>query len=332
VNSSIRVIRRGDIVVPSNLPHFVFHTKGGFISTPAAPPAVSHSSPFQSLHSLPLWAVKIALQFLLSLLNIFCWMTPLRNKKFTQNTAILSLSNCFAGGIFLMLSFGHLIPEAMSAFSELGMKNGPQESLKFTLLGFLLMLFVEKVAFSTHIDEGELLEDEKNAVLEVVGPPPAALAVSPTIGTATSKGSFQLNSAIILCIAMSVHSFFESAALGLASDSSSAIMMAASVGLHQPAESIALLVAFLKGGISTRDTYLCLLAFSCVGLCGTVAGVLIKSVASQSVEAIVLAITAGTFIFVGATEVLYSYSKFILFGLHIFSLFVVTNQQIRWQH
>ena len=60
------------------------------------------------------------------------------------------------------------------------------------------------------------------------------------------SGALSPKSAIVLMSAMSVHSLFETMALGLANDRTSAVMMAASIGLHQPAESIALLVAFLK--------------------------------------------------------------------------------------
>ena len=58
-------------------------------------------------------------------------------------------------------------------------------------------------------------------------------------------------SAIVLLVAMSVHSLIETVALGIARDKTSASMMAASIGLHQPAETLALLVAFLKTSLPT---------------------------------------------------------------------------------
>ena len=68
--------------------------------------------------------------------------------------------------------------------------------------------------------------------------------------TQGGQGALSVNSAVVLLIAMSVHSLLETVALGLAKDKASAVMMAASIGMHQPAETIALLVAFLKTGMS----------------------------------------------------------------------------------
>ena len=243
-----------------------------------------------------LWFTKAVLQILLTLLNIFCWIMPLRSKNFTQNIELLSLANCFAGGIFLMLSFGHLIPEAISLMNSVG--KSPADALRFALLGFLIMFFIEKIAF----DHGTENSTEKANVLNEVE------------GKTVSKKSFGLNSAMILCLAMSFHSFFEAAALGLATDFSSAIMMAASIGLHQPAESVALLVAFLKTDTSEKGIYTCLLAFSCVALLGVAAGIIISVGASTQIEAAVVAITAGTFIYVGAAEVSYPFLIFPVYS------------------
>jgi zinc transporter ZupT len=68
-----------------------------------------------------------------------------------------------------------------------------------------------------------------------------------------NRGSLSPKSAIVLMMAMAVHSLFETMALGLANDKTSAILMATSIGLHQPAESIALLVAFLKTSMPRKD-------------------------------------------------------------------------------
>jgi zinc transporter 1/2/3 len=102
---------------------------------------------------------------------------------------------------------------------------------------------------------------------------------------------------------MSVHSLFETLALGIAQDRLSATMMAISIGLHQPAESVALLVAFLKTSLPIEAIVKWLGLFSAVGMLGVCLGLLISKVASPFVDAILVAITAGTFLYVGATEI-----------------------------
>lgn len=67
----------------------------------------------QSTDGLSLTSLKIVLQVSLSLLNVACWALPMRNKNLSQNSNILSLANCFAGGIFMMLAFGHMIPHSI---------------------------------------------------------------------------------------------------------------------------------------------------------------------------------------------------------------------------
>ncbi len=96
---------------------------------------------------------------------------------------------------------------------------------------------------------------------------------------------------------------FETVALGLTVDRSSAFYMATSIGLHQPAESIALLIAFLKTSMSIPSIVKWLLLFSIIGPIGVTAGVLVQKISTPPVQAIVVAMTAGTFLYLGATEV-----------------------------
>ena len=117
------------------------------------------------------------------------------------------------------------------------------------------------------------------------------------------KASLSPRSALILLTAMSFHSFFEAMALGIASDIKASLLMATSIGLHQPAESMALLIAFLKTNMPNNAIIRWLGLFSLVAPVGLATGIFVSSVASPWVEASIIAITAGTFLYVGATEV-----------------------------
>ncbi len=72
----------------------------------------------------------------------------------------------------------------------------------------------------------------------------------------------------------------------------------------KPAESIALLVAFLKTGMKPRQIITYLSIFSAVGPIGVGLGMLVNEFATPLADAIMLAIVAGTFVYVGATEVI----------------------------
>lgn len=110
--------------------------------------------------------------------------------------------------------------------------------------------------------------------------------------------------AVILLGALAVHSILEMAALGLANSFNDSALLSLSIALHQPAESIALLVAFLKSGMPKHKIGQFLAAFSMMGPIGVVLGMAVKEVAPPLFDVLMLATVAGTFIYVGATEVI----------------------------
>lgn len=289
---------------------------------------------------LSLSAYKLTLQLVLTIFNIICWSLPLQNKNFTQNTFLMGIANSFSGGIFLMMAFGHLIPHSVEAMGELG--HSPQFSYYFTLAGYLLMLFIEKVAFSqTHA----LLHGshESCADTHVHHAHSHHHHHSPN-STSSEKPTSLLSpkSAMVLVFAMSIHSFFETVALGLTNDKPSALMLAASIALHQPAESIALLLACLKTSLSMSSIIKLLSVYSIVGPLGVMSGVLISKVSSPLIEALVVAVTAGTFLYVGATEIaneefehvegVEKYGKFVSLLSGMGFMAVVHSVSEKWEH
>jgi zinc transporter ZupT len=66
---------------------------------------------------------------------------------------------------------------------------------------------------------------------------------------------------------------------------------------------VALLVALVKSGLSKRRIALLLGGFTLVGPLGLGCGVLAKEVIGGAVEPLLVALTAGTFLYVAATEV-----------------------------
>ena len=101
----------------------------------------------------------------------------------------------------------------------------------------MLVLWLEKVAFfSIHHD----IESSSSS----------GGAGGSSSSSSSNGEEGDSHSAKVLLFAMSVHSLLETLALGLSKDTSAAVMMAASIGLHQPAETLALLVSFLKTGMS----------------------------------------------------------------------------------
>ncbi|CAJ1936225.1 unnamed protein product [Cylindrotheca closterium] len=235
-------------------------------------------------YGIPLNGWKVIFQAFLTTLNVLCWLIPLRSKKISENKLALSLANAFSGGVFLSLAFGHLIPECVHGF------EGYNEVTPYLLVlsGYLLIFFVEKVAFDTH----EILHEMENADEKKVANDDA------------NQGATSGRSAIVLLGALAVHSILEMAALGLADTFGDSAILTLSIALHQPAESIALLVAFLKSGLSKGEIIRFLSIFSAMGPIGVALGMAVNQFAAPIVDAIMVAVVAGTFVYVGATEVI----------------------------
>jgi zinc transporter 1/2/3 len=102
---------------------------------------------------------------------------------------------------------------------------------------------------------------------------------------------------------------------------------------RQPAESIALLVAFIKSGLPERDIIKFLSIFSAMGPIGVLLGIAVNEFAAPIVDASMLAIVAGTFVYVGATEVIpeefeeseNKWKKFFALTSGIISIYVITQ-------
>ena len=187
---------------------------GGISATSAATP-----------YNIPLNMWKVIFQAFLTALNVFCWLIPLRSKKISDNKLALSLANAFSGGVFLSLAFGHLLPECVHGFTEYN------EVLPYMLVlaGYLLIFFVEKVAFDAH----GLMHAEEHAHHhhgECTSVPAKANGI---VAEDDDEGGHSGRSAVILLGALAVHSILEMTALGLANTFGDSALLSLSIALHQ---------------------------------------------------------------------------------------------------
>jgi ZIP Zinc transporter len=170
-------------------------------------------------YGIPLHLWKIIFQAILTTINVACWLLPLKSKKISENKLGLSLANAFSGGVFLSLAFGHLIPECVHGFSDY------PEAVPYMLVlgGYLLIFFVEKVAFDAH----DILHEMEHGSGHSHGTEEKAHngVVENTQGTGRS--------AVILLGALAVHSILEMMALGLADTFGDCALLTLSIALHQ---------------------------------------------------------------------------------------------------
>lgn len=271
-------------------------------------------------YNIPLNMWKVIFQFFLTALNVACWLIPLKANKMTENKLAMSIANAFSGGVFLSLAFGHLIPECVHGF------EGMNESLPYMIVlgGYLLIFFVEKVAFDAHGLMNDCGGDDQP---QSNGNKKEVVAASEKAVASTGR------SAVILLGALAVHSILEMTALGLARSFGDSALLSLSIALHQPAESIALLVAFLKSGMPKDEIIKYLSVFSLMGPIGVGIGMAVSEFAAPIFDSIMLATVAGTFVYVGATEVIpeeweeqdHKWKKFVALMGGITSIFAITQ-------
>ncbi|KAJ1462548.1 ZIP zinc transporter-domain-containing protein [Pelagophyceae sp. CCMP2097] len=231
--------------------------------------------------------IKVGLALLLCAFNAACWGIPLCMKQFSESPRTLGIASTFSGGVFLALAFGHMIPEAAESFA-VSKSAGDATSLAcmFTLAGYLLIWGVDRIVASAPSLSAA-------PAPPVPGAPPSALR--------PPKGS-----ASILLAALSVHSILETMALAVARTKATAVLLAVSIALHQPAESVALLVSLLRSGFRGPQLWRLLLSFTAMGPVGALAGLALhqRFSGNGALDGALIALTAGTFVYVGASEVI----------------------------
>ena len=75
---------------------------------------------------------------------------------------LLSLGNCFSGGIFISAAFLHMLQESVEGFATLPLKTHFPMAMFCTLLGVLIPFFIERVVLGGHHDHSALLNPEKS--------------------------------------------------------------------------------------------------------------------------------------------------------------------------
>lgn len=106
--------------------------------------------------------VKIVSIPTLFILAIIFGLLPVYNRAVRNSTKWRGICNAFAGGIFLALGLIHLLPEGNEALNEgCGGEWDYRYAFLIALVGYILILFIEKVAFDNH----NIVEDNREQLL-----------------------------------------------------------------------------------------------------------------------------------------------------------------------
>ncbi len=196
-----------------------------------------------------------------------------------RSQSIFSLGNAVAGGIFLGAGLIHMLPDAQQGFA--GLAAGAAFPWVFVVcgLGFLMVLFLEKVLVGHH----------------------------GAIAAAEDKQPGRSIYPYVLTLVLSVHSIIAGIALGTEQTMGLACVILIAVLAHKGSAAFALGVSLFRGGVGKARTMAIVSLFSFTTPLGIVLGAgmtaLLTGTAERLTTSVFDALAAGTFLYVAVVDI-----------------------------
>ena len=198
---------------------------------------------------------------------------PLARPEQARSTEGFPKGEAFSSGVFLALALIMLLPASLTTFRQVWPDSGYPVASVITIAAFVILLAVEHL--TGHIVTDALSHGQVNRVPAIIP--------------------------IVMTGMIAVPSFFLGAALGI-SDPLAAFMIFVAIVLHKGTAAFALALAMTRSELSRVQTFG---LFSCFAL-STPTGIVLGSLARESmgsaalfVKAMILALGAGTFLYMG---------------------------------
>lgn len=198
----------------------------------------------------------------------------------------LSLGNCFAGGVILAAGFVHLLGDAASGYAEAYPQAEFPWPFAIAAATFVAVLAIERVI-------PQLPRDESSG-----DPEAAALAAAAAVGVFP----------YLLLLTLSIHSLIAGLALGTQTSASGFAIVLVAILAHKGSAAFALGVSVRRAEIVRRRALPLIGGFAAMTPVGVLMGVLLTSLATSDTEANFEvwfdALAAGTFIYIGALDII----------------------------
>ena len=232
-------------------------------------------------------AVKLALLLLILLVGAAGATLPILRRGAVHSDRILGWGNSFAAGIFLAAGIVHVLPDADGTWTRLGWTY----PMAFVLaaLSFALMLLVEHVLLPERAHE------------EVHAP-------SSERFSSLAKHHHDALPAYAVLTALSLHSLLEGLALGAQPALDRALVLSLAILAHKSASGFALGVSLARSRLDRRLAVRLVALFALStplgGLIGAGLGEVFDGRLGAILEATLLSIAAGTFVYVATFDIL----------------------------
>lgn len=250
--------------------------------------------------------VKLVFIAVIGLSSFFVGISPMVFAVFRRSELLASLSNCYAGGLFLAVGLIHLLPEG-SELLEGQVGEMPLGHI-LAICGYSLILFIDKVLLSH--SHGPVPRDDSEEMVRNAVSTKAQVSMrleSGGLHEIDLDGHSELGeqigvTAAVLGIALSVHSVFEGIAIGLQGTLSDVFNVGMAVFLHKWAAALALGIN-LKS-VEKAQGVLMISIFSVATPIGVLVGIAMAGGEQGIVEGVFLGLCCGTFLYIGCSEVI----------------------------
>lgn len=239
-------------------------------------------------------------------------------KKLQNSEKFLNFGNCFAAGIFLLVGVVHLLEESQESFNEALEEELPLGYI-VALSGYALILMIEHVLLGGHdhsmkkTQDMVIRDDKMNDIEEIRGQTPlngdfpkrnvdhisgsSNVIENTKVGRSTDKMP-----GLILTSALVIHSILEGIAAGIIKNEENLVILCVAILIHNIPAAFSL-------GIKISDLrniwrIPLMLAFVSSSPIGIAVGIGLSHLDYPIIQAIFLGLSAGTFIYIGCTEIL----------------------------
>ena len=242
---------------------------------------------------------------------IFSYL-PFLIKSFKTNKNLVSLANCLAGGVFLSAGLIHILPDALEAWEKANKSNDGKEEEGFpyvtlsVLISFTLILFVDRVLLPGHHAHNHEEDEEQQTNPHPENTDRDDNMINDQLSQQQPGHKHAHSHSLgpyMLVVAMGFHAFFEGLALGLLDNLGGFFGFLLAILFHKWAEGAAVGISFLKNKVSKSGTIVGLVVFSSLTPLGVATGILFSKT-DDKVKALLLALSAGTFLYIAISEIL----------------------------
>ena len=80
----------------------------------------------------------------------FMGIIPVKCKYFKESPRVLGIANAFSGGVFIAICLMHIMPEQTENYNDLYEDSKFPLPFLFLMVGYVLILVLDKVMFDTH--------------------------------------------------------------------------------------------------------------------------------------------------------------------------------------